>query len=197
MWYQPEIVSPVSAEPVTLGMAKQQCRAEIYDDDGNITASVDDPLFELLITSARDHAEKICGRFFAPCEIEAYCDDFTDLARFDVSPVTEIVSISYVSPAGDDETLSASTYELRVNGMDASVVLKSGNSWPSRQTGSRIKVGMKVGTSSPPPTVLRAMLLLIGAWYENREETVIGVSIGELPTYVSVDALLCNNRRFL
>lgn len=197
MWYQPDIVTPVSTEPVTLGMAKQQCRAEIYDDDGNIAESVDDALFELLITSARDHAEKICGQFFAPCKIESYCDDFTDLARFDVSPVTEIVSISYVSPAGDDETLPASTYELRINGMDASAVLKSGNSWPSRQTGSRIKVDMKVGTDSPPPTVLRAMLLLIGAWYENREETVIGVSIGQLPTYVSVDALLCNNRRFL
>ncbi|QFP61893.1 head-tail connector protein [Brucella anthropi] len=197
MWYQPEIVTPVSAEPVTFGMAKQQCRAEIYDDDGNIAASRDDPLFQLLITSARDHVEKICGQFFAPCEVEAHCDGFADLARFDIAPVTEIVAINYVSVAGTAEILPASTYELRKDGLDASAVLKSGNAWPNKQAGSRIKVHMKVGTASPPPTVLRAMLLLIGAWYENREETVIGVSIGQLPTYVSVDALLCNNRRYL
>lgn len=197
MWYKPEIVTPVSAEPVTLGMAKQQCRAEIYDDDGNIAASVDDPLFQLLITSARDHVEKICGQYFAPCEVEAYCDSFSDLARFDIAPVKEIVSISYVSIDGAGQTVPTTAYEIRNDGIDASVVLKPGNVWPNIQVGSRIKVNMKVGENAPPPTVLRAMLLLIGAWYENREETVIGVSIGQLPTYVSVDALLCNNRRFL
>ncbi len=197
MWYQPEIVTTVTVEPVTLDMAKQQCRAETYGGDGKIAVSVDDPLFTLLISSARDHVEKICGQFFAPCEVEAYCDGFSDLARFDVAPINEIIAISYVSVAGTDEILPAATYELRKNGLEASAVLKAGKVWPNKQAGSRIKVRLKVGSSAPPPTVLRAMLLLIGAWYENREETIIGVSIGQLPTYVSVDALLSNNRRYL
>ncbi|WP_435656110.1 head-tail connector protein [Brucella pituitosa] len=197
MWYAPKVVTAVSQEPVTLGMARQQCRAERYADDGSIAPDVDDDLFRLLISSARDHVENICGQFFAPCDVEANCDDFSDLRRIDVAPVKEVLAISYVSPDGADETFPVSDFELRSDGLDASIILKAGKNWPIKQNGSRVNVRLKVGNDNPAPTVIRAMLLLIGAWYENREETVIGVSIGQLPTFVSVDALLCNNRRYL
>lgn len=197
MWYSPKIMVPVSEEPVSLAMAKQQCRAETYDNDGKIVPSIDDALFSLLIEAARDHVEKICGRYFAACEVEAYCDDFSDLAHVDISPVNDVVAITYTAPTGAEETVLGAQLELREQAMHFAICLKSGLSWPTKLPGSRIKVRLKAGIDRVPPTVVRAMLLLIGSWYENREETVIGISVGALPTFVAVDALLCNDRRLL
>lgn len=197
MWYDPEIIKPVIKEPVSLLMAKQQCRADNYDASGDLLPSADDSLFQTLITHARDHVEKICCRFFAEREIEAYCDSFCDLSRFEASPVNEVVSITYVSTDGMDKMISSADYEVRTRQLHSFVVLKSGKSWPAKQAGSLIKVTMKVGEADPSPMVVRAILLLIGAWYENREETVIGVSIGKLPGLTSIEAALANERRFL
>lgn len=197
MWYDPETTKAVEKEPVSILLAKQQCRADIYDASGQLVPSVDDSLFETLITHARDHVEKMCNRFFAEREIEAYCDSFSDLARFEVSPVKEVLSITYTAPDGTDALISVSDFEVRKRQLDSFVVLKVGKTWPAAQNGSRIKVTMKVGETDPSPMVVRAMLLLIGAWYENREETVIGVSIGKLPGLTSIEAALANERRFL
>ncbi|MGH6862464.1 MAG: head-tail connector protein, partial [Phyllobacterium sp.] len=41
-----------------------------------------------------------------------------------------------------------------------------------------------------PPPIKVAVLLYVGAWYENREETAIGVSVAGLPDNVSAEALL-------
>ena len=41
-----------------------------------------------------------------------------------------------------------------------------------------------------PAPIVQAILLCVGAWYENREETVIGVSVAALPEAVAVDRLI-------
>lgn len=185
MWYSPKTTVPVIAEPITLAQAKDQLRVE---------GSVEDILIGRLITTARDHVEKVCGQYFAPRTVEVYCDGFCDLARIEVVPVSDVTSIDYTDIAGASQTVADTVYELRSDGLDASIVLKPAQTWPVTQSGSRIKVTAVVG-GAPPPSVIHAMMLLIGAWYENREQTAIGVSVAELPETVAVDALLCNDRR--
>lgn len=188
MWYSPKTTTPVSAEPITLAQAKAQVRVDGADDD---------TLIQRLIGTARDHVEKVCGQYFAPRTVEVYCDGFCDLARVEVVPVTSITSIGYTDTAGADQFVDNTVYELRADGLDASIVLKPGKLWPAVLSGSRIKMIAVVGSSDVPPSVVHAMMLLIGAWYENREQTaIVGRSIvAELPQSVAVDALLINHRR--
>lgn len=188
MWYQAKTTTAVTAEPVSLALAKSQCHVE---------TSVDDVLIGLCVVAARDHAEKICGQYFALRTIEAHCDSFADLSRFESVPVVEVVAITYVAADGTNQVLPDTVYELRNDGLDASVVLKYGQVWPQRRAGSRVLVEMKVGADACPPSVLHAMLLMIGAWYENREETVVGTIVQSLPAFVSAEALLVNDRRWL
>jgi uncharacterized phiE125 gp8 family phage protein len=186
MWYSPKTTTPVSVEPITLAQAKAQVRVQGTEDDTFI---------ERLITTARDHVEKVCGQYFATRTIEVYCDSFCDLARIETVPVSEDVVISYQDIDGAPQDVDEDLYELRADGLDAALVLKAGQSWPAKQPGSRVKMTAEVGEGTPPPSVIHAMMLLIGAWYENREQTAIGVSVSELPGTVAVDALLCNDRR--
>jgi uncharacterized phiE125 gp8 family phage protein len=186
MWYSPKTTTGVSSEPITLAEAKVQVR---------VGGAAEDTLIQRLITTARDHVEKVCGQYFAQRTVEVHCDAFCDFARLEVLPVITVSGIDYIDGAGAPQVLDDSIYDLRSDGLEASIITKPGNTWPTIQRGSRIKVTADVGVAGAPPTVVHAMMLLIGAWYDNREQTAIGVSVADLPETVAVDALLCNDRR--
>lgn len=186
MWYPAKITVAAAAEPVTLTEAKLHCRVDFADDDD---------LLERLISVARDHVERYCGVRFASETVEITCDCFADFARLPEAPVSSVTKIAYVDTAGATQTLDTSVYELRPDGLEPSIALKYGQQWPAIQLGSRITVTAVVGYGDAPEAVKHAMLMLIGAWYENREQVLVGVSGADLPMSASVDALLCNFRR--
>lgn len=184
MWY-PTIVAAPTAEPVSLDRAKAHLRVDHADDDAVIS---------IIIQAARAHVEKACGvRFSSRTGVTLKCDAFSDFDRLPEVPVTSVSSVSYVDPNGDTQTLSTNVYELRADGIEAAIVLKSGQSWPATQDGSRITVTATLGYSSPPEDMAFAMLLLISHFYDNRSAVAIGEAAAELP--FSVNALMCNHRR--
>lgn len=186
MWHPALITTPAVAEPVTLEQAKAQSRVVFTNDD---------TLINRLIAAARSHVEAYCGTRLASQTVSIKCDGFSDFARLSESPVQSVSSVSYVDSAGATQTLSTDVYELRSDGLEAAIVLKYGQAWPSIRQGSRITVAAVVGYAAVPPAIAHAMLLLIGAWYESREESVIGIITSSLPASVSFDALLSNFRR--
>lgn len=195
MWYPAKITTPAAAEPVTLIEAKEHCRVIERDGDGNVLPFEDDDLIERLIATARDHVERYCGVRFASQTVEIACDRFADFVRLPEAPVLSITKVAYVDTAGTTQTLDAAIYELRPDGLEPSIALKYGQQWPTVRLGSRITVTAVVGYGDVPQAVKHAMLMLIGAWYANREQVLVGVSVSDLPMSASVDALLCNHRR--
>ena len=120
------------------------------------------------------------------------CDSFTDFALFPVVPLSSVSSIAYVDSAGAGQTLSTDVYEVRSDGLTASITLKYGQSWPSIQSGSRITVTAIAG--GDVPEAVKQALLLIGHWFSNREAVNVGMSVTEMP--LAVPALLANHRSF-
>jgi uncharacterized phiE125 gp8 family phage protein len=158
---------------------KHQCVVLHDDDDG---------LFEGLIATARDHVERYCGTPLATQTVEAKCDCFGDMTRLSLAPAQSVTSIEYVDTAGAQQTLAASVYEERFDGLEAAIVTKHGQNWPAIQPGSRITLTAVVGYEEFPPSIKHAMLLWIADAYEQRENK-------ELPGWSAFDALLCNHRR--
>lgn len=185
MWYPHTVTVAPVVEPVTLAEAKAQCRIDGNSDDG---------LLQQYISEVRDHVETYCGVALAPQTVTINCDGFSDFARLPVVPLISIVSISYVDEDGDQQTLSADIYEARSDGLIASIALRNGKAWPKTEKGSRVMVTAQVGSTKVPPKVRGAMLLMIGDRYENRENTVIGESVTQLP--LAAEALLENYRVF-
>lgn len=184
MWYPATITTPAAAEPVSDAEAKAQATIDFTDDNTLVTR---------LIAAARAHVEKYCGVRFASQTITVSCDRFADMCRFPEAPATSITSIKYIDVDGIEQTLPNTVYELLADGLEPSITLKYGQSWPATRPGSRITVVAVVGWATAPADVKHAMLLLIAHWYQSREAVNIGTIVTTLP--MGVESLLCNDRR--
>lgn len=176
MWYPSTVTVAASSEPVTLAEAKAQTRVD---------GTANDTALNLYIASARAHVEAYCGTPIVSRTVTVKCDGFDDFDKFPVAPLSSVSSVSYVDGAGETQTLSTDVYEVRADGLTASIVLKYGQSWPSIRDGSRITVTAVVGYSTVPADIKHATLLLVSGMFENRET-------GTVPP--AVDALLANHR---
>lgn len=184
MWYPASVAAPAS-EPVTLTQAKAQLRVDHSDDDTLIAS---------LIKAARAHIEAACAvRFSARTGVSFKCDGFSDLARLPEAPVSSITSITYIDAAGASETLPTTVYEVRADGLDVGIVLKTDQTWPTIQSGSRVTVTAAIGYATAPDDICHALLMLIAHWYENRATVNVGNITSELP--FAVNALISNHRR--
>lgn len=156
MWYPASIVMPPEDEPITLASAKLFCRVD-HDDE--------DDLIRGLIASARAECEKICGSRLGRQTISIKCDGFGDFERLPEAPIGPVSQIAYIDAAGDAQTLDGSIYELRQDGLEASIVLKPSQRWPAIQPGSRVTLTAVSGYECPPENMLLAMRLMIESTY--------------------------------
>lgn len=188
MWFPSTVTVAPTTEPVGLAEARSHLRCDpgVTTDDADIAA---------MISAARAHAEAYCGAVFAEQTIRSDCTSFDDLVRLPHAPLKTVTSIAYLDASGDEQVLAGADYEVYADDLAPSIVPAYGTSWPAIRPGSRITLTAVYGGICPE-AVRHAIKLLVGAWYENREETAIGVSVAALPASVSVDALLCNHRRF-
>lgn len=178
MWYPATVTVAPSSEPVTLAEAKAHVGVEDTSRDTELN---------IYITAARSYVESYCSIMLASRTVTVKCDGFDDFATFPIVPVSSVSGVTYVDQAGDTQTLATSVYEVRSDGITASLVLKANQSWPDMQQGSRITVTASVGGNTPE-AVKHALLLLIGQSMDNREP----VKSGE----TNVDWLLVNHRAF-
>lgn len=188
MWYPQTVTVAPASEPVTLAEAKAQCRVDGTDEDTQIGG---------LISAAREYVENYTGTAIVSRTITVKCDHFDDFEMVPALPLRTVSSVAYVDEAGASQTLATDVYEVRSDGLEASIVLKFGKSWPVIQKGSRITVTASIGYASVPPALKHAILLVVGDWYRSREDTTIGVGITQTPSLPhGVAALLANFRRF-
>jgi uncharacterized phiE125 gp8 family phage protein len=115
------------------------------------------------------------------------------------NPVQAITSIQYVDTSGVLRTWDSSEYIVDTASLVARITPAYGKVWPYPQTrmGSvivRTRVGYGDSGAAVPAPMIAGIKLLLGAWYENREQVVFGK--GEAPYEVpfAVDALLNSNR---
>jgi uncharacterized phiE125 gp8 family phage protein len=178
MWYQTKVTARTS-EPLTLAEAKKHCLVLHNDDDDVIDA---------LIKSARDFIETYCGTPLATQTVEMKCDAFADFFRLPVAPVQSVTSVNYVDSDGEDQTLLASVYEGRFDGLDAAIVLKPGQLWPATVRGSRITVTAEAGYVDVPASIRHALRLWVAEAYERREAAPDA-------GWSTINTLLCNYKR--
>lgn len=168
-------------EPVTVDEAKAHLRVD---------SAADDALIGSLITGAREYVESFLRRALVTQTWDLFMDEFPagDVVELPWPRLRTVESIQYHDAAGSSTTFSSSNYIVDAVSEPGRVVLKSGVSWPAVEL--RAVNGFQVrftagygGASAVPQGVKRAILLLVGAMYENREEVIVaqGVSIASLP----------------
>lgn len=191
----PVLVTPPSGDVVDLDTARAHLRVAGSDDDMLIAAQVAGLMAYL------DGWGGILGR----CLItQTWREDFSCWPGLRIplrlKPVQSVTSINYYDSDGVQQTWPASNYRLHPLHGGHYVAVVDGVSLPSiavRDDAVQITylAGYGERTDDVPEDIRRAMLLLLGDLYENREETVIGTIVGQLRSYVSAMNLLGRYRR--
>lgn len=173
-------------EPITLEQARMHLRLTAVSEDSPADPThPEDELIRGLITAARNYAEEYLQRALCEQQIEVILDDFPDNEiLLPMSPITDIVFVTYIDGDGNQQTLSPSLYVLDNEQEPGWLLPLIDTDWPSTYgVVNSVRIRYLAGYSAPedspytkpmPEVIRRAMLLLIGNWYENREATVIG-----------------------
>ena len=172
-----------TVEPVSTAEAKAHLR---------VTSSTDDALIGTLITAARQSAENRLRRSILPQTWELTLDKFPDAIKLAYPPLIGVTTLKYLEPvAGVPTTLNALSYTVDGKNEPGWIVPAYSYEWPDIYDAiNAVEVTYTAGwaTAADVPQVIKAWILLqIGNLYENREATVPGVSMTELPY---CDALL-------
>ena len=176
------IIAPATT-PVTLTEAKAHLRVSHTDEDALIT---------LMIGAATEYVETLLGRSLNDQTWELVLDAFpASEIRIPRPPLIEVVSIRYVDAGGIEQLVDPADYYVDTTSRYGWVVPQGGSlTWPEtidaiNSVRVRFRAGYQSADSPPseniPPSIKQAMLLILGAMYENREETVVGTIAVKLP----------------
>lgn len=104
-----------------------------------------------------------------------------------ITPVKSITSIKYYDADNVQQTATVAEFDFYSNEDQAYIKPKTGESWASMyDRADAVEVVYVCGYVTTPDTLLHALKLLVGHFYENRESVVIGTITSELPMAVDV-----------
>lgn len=186
-----QTVAPTT-QPITRAEVKTHLRIDHADEDGKIDALI------LAAVSFLDGPEGKLGRCLMPQTWRHVFPDWGDTHLRLSLPDASSVVVTYIDPDGATQTLSSSLYEV-VEDSNATVIIPTdGAVWPSLDyVANPVIVTAVHGYASAdavPAAIKQAMLLMIGDWYEHRNQATAG-SAGTMPLAVPIDALLAPFRR--
>jgi len=181
----------IDEEPISLELAKQQCRIDIDSDE-----SPDDALIRSYISAARGHCEDFTGLTLARKTIELAMDMFPeDSSAIELlAPANKILSVNFYDNENVQQSLHPDSYTVDNFSKPGWLVILNGYSWPGvYPRPNAVKITYEAGygtveyTEAIPEQAKIAILLTIGHMYENREE-VTDKAVYALP--LGVESLL-------
>jgi uncharacterized phiE125 gp8 family phage protein len=160
-------VAPAAA-PVTLAEAKAHLRVTDTNEDTLIGAMIDAAVSHL------DGWNGILGRCMVTQTWRQDMYDFPSYIRLPF-PDVQSVTVAYTDPNGADQTFAGSNYHL-INAPGAGKILLDDNaSWPSvYDKPNAVRVTMVCGFAAVPQALKMAILLHVGALFENRASESAG-----------------------
>ena len=154
--------------------------------DSNVTE--DDALITTLIEAATEQAEMFTRRAFVTQTWIMYLDGFppntgqinsdTSLIELPKSPTASVTSVKYYDTDNTEQTLVVDTdYEVDTNSEPARILPVDGTVWPdtrSKMNPVSVEFIAGYGVATAVPDVIKvAIKVMVGGWYENREEIVL------------------------
>lgn len=178
--------TPSTFEPVSVQRAKHN--SNIPD-----TEKAFDSFLQDCVKAARDYIEKQLGCCICEASYTLTLSKFPTYAiPIPVWPVQSVESIAYKDTNNANQAVTFANIVQPINDDRYSIYLADWEAFPtSRDTPNAITVSFTAGWSSQetiPPTIARAILMMVSHWFENRETVLIGTASKELE--FSVNALL-------
>ena len=177
-----------SVEPITTAEAKAHL---------NVTSADDDTYIDTLVVAARQKTESYLNRSLITQTWNLYLDKFESKIILPRAPIQSVSSIKYIDTNGAEQTLSSAVYTVDTDAEPGQVYLAYEQSWPDIRTMEKAVdveyiAGYGDAGTDVPQVIKQAMLLLVGHYYERREETIVGTIISTVP--MAYEPLLSEKR---
>ena len=178
-----------TAEPVSSMEAKLHLRVD---------ESADDTLIAALITAAREEVERQSYHALMTQTLELTVENWwAHEIALPRPPLVSVSSITYKDDTGASATWASSNYVVGANMMPGMIRMSATGAFPSvtLYAVEPIVIRYVAGYASAalvPQSLKQAMLLLIGHWYESREQVTVGAVARDIPFGVEA---LCRSYR--
>ena len=165
-----EIVDAPLITPITLAEVKEQLRVEATDDDTMLTRLID-------VAVAYTDVRGALGQAMITQKWGQWIDSTPPQSvNLILGPVQGVTSVKYYDTDGNLQTDDINNYEVFGTQFATKISPKSGFSWPVAQDRQdAIKIEYEIGygdaATDVPQTIRHALMLMVGHWYDNREQT--------------------------
>ena len=150
-----------------------------------ISESEEVALAKNLLRGALEAVYKSCNIVALNSVWECYFDDFEDVLKLYPANVTEIVSVKYKDINGTQQTLSTADYQQDLVSRPARIIVNQNSVFPATdESTNNVVIQFRAGYSSfdTMPEMLKvAIYMIVGHWYENRQDVVVGRTISQMP----------------
>ena len=169
---------------ISLAEAKTFLRidSDYDDDDGYITS---------LINVATGVVEEFTRRRLITQTYIIYYDEFPPYIDLQVGEVASVTHIKYYDTSNSLQTLAAINYDLDDKIRPGRIYESERGDFPDtfeRPNAVEVKFVVGGASSDVPAPIVQAIYIIIGRYYENRQDVVTGTIASELP--LMVDHLL-------
>ena len=165
------LVTPPTAEPVTLQEVKEHLR---------ITGSDEDALLTTFIEVAREYCEEYQNRAYISQTWDLFLDEFPESPySLPKPPLQSVTHLKYYDQDGTEDEFNSSNYLVDMASIKGRISLAYNKSWPSvtlqpmNGVVIRFVAGYGDDGSDVPERIRNAIKVLVGQIYENREATDI------------------------
>lgn len=165
-----EIIDAPATTPVTLAEVKSQLRVDHSDDDTLLTRLINVAVAYTDVKGALGQAliTQKWGQWIGPTPAQTI--------SLILGPVQAVTAVKYYDTDGVLQTDTLTNYEVFGTEFASTISPKTGFNWPTTQNrADAIRIEYTIGygdaTTDVPETLRHALLLLVGHWYDNRENT--------------------------
>ena len=163
-----KVTTPPAAEPVTLEFIKSFLKVD---------GTSEDALIGVLITAARQQAERYCQLAIMPQTItETFPRFFSYGLRLSISPLVAVSAITYRDLGGDNQTLSIDVYAADNAVFPPHIYRIPYNDFPQTYAvPNAVTVVYTAGFANAdavPAQIKMAIALMVTEWYDNRADGV-------------------------
>ena len=169
---------------ISLSEAKAFLRIDSdYDDDNTYITS--------LINVATSVVEEFTRRRLVTQTFNIFYDEFPSFIDLQIGDVASVTHIKYYDTDNSLQTLHPSNYDVDTKIRPGRIYQSETGDFPNTyERPNAVEVEFVVGSaaSDVPAPIVQAVYIIVGRYYENRQDVVMGTQVNELP--LMVDHLL-------
>ena len=168
------LITDVTTQPLTLSQVKSWLNIEA-------ACTEFDTMLTELIPVARQKVEDVTNFKLGGATLEFVFPRFDSELWLEIATIETVESVKYYDGVNDIQTLAPELYETQLIEFPYMILPAFNVTYPLTYTRHDAVIVQVVTGNDYPKPLLTAMKMILGHWFENRQDVIIGHGATEVP----------------